>query len=73
MKEAQYNMAQQRMLKTGEVQTALQSRETNQVSNIDGLGYPIVACTCSHLRQGTLKIEEVQMVHPPNVEKRGSP
>ena len=72
MNEAQYNMAQQRMLKTGEVQDVLQQpRETNQISDIDGLGHPIVAVTCYPSNHGMLfsKTEE----DPPDAEKRGSP
>ena len=70
MNEAQYNMAQQRMLKTGEVQDVLQQpRETNQISDIDGLGHPIVAVTCYPSNHGMLNTEE----DPPGAEKRGSP
>ena len=65
-------MVQQRMLKTGEVQDVLQQpRETNQISDIDGLGHPIVAVTCYPSNHGMLfsKTEE----DPPDAEKRGSP
>ena len=63
---------QQRMLKTGEVQDVLQQpRETNQISDIDGLGHPIVAGTWYSSNHGMLfsKTEE----DPPDAEKRGSP
>ena len=61
---------QQRMLKTGEVQDVLQQpRETNQISDIDGLGHPIVAVTCYPSNHGMLNTEE----DPPGAEKRGSP
>ena len=70
MNEAQYNMAQQRMLKTGEVQDVLQQpRETNQISDIDGLGHPTVAGTWYPSNHGMLNTEE----DPPDAEKRGSP
>ena len=62
---------QQRMLKTGEVQDVLQQpRETNQISDIDGLGHPIVAGTWYFSNHGMLfsKTEE----DPPDAEKRGS-
>ena len=65
---------QQRMLKTGEVQDVLQQpRETNQISDIDGLGHPTVACPWYSSGQGMLKTGDVQEVHPPDAEKRGSP
>ena len=68
--EARSNTAQQRMLKTGEVQDVLQQpRETNQISDIDGLGHPTVAGTCYPSNHGMLNTEE----DPPNAEKRGSP
>ena len=61
---------QQRMLKTGEVQDVLQQpRETNQISDIDGLGHPIVAGTWYPSNHGMLNTEE----DPPDAEKRGSP
>ena len=66
--------AQQRVLKTGEVQDVLQqSRETNRVSDIDGIGHPTVACTWYSSGQGILKTGEVQEVDPPDAEKSGSP
>ena len=61
---------QQRMLKTGEVQDVLQQpRETNQISDIDGLGHPTVAGTWYPSNHGMLNTEE----DPPDAEKRGSP
>ena len=60
---------QQRMLKTGEVQDVLQQpRETNQISDIDGLGHPTVVGTCYLSNHGMLfsKTEE----DPPDAEKR---
>ena len=67
--EAQYNMAQQRMLKTGEVQDVLQQpRETNQNSDIDGLCHPTVADKWYPSNHGMLTEED-----PPDAEKRGSP
>ena len=68
--ESAHSTAQQRMLKTGEVQDVLQQpRETNQISDIDGLGHPIVAVTCYPSNHGMLNTEE----DPPGAEKRGSP
>ena len=73
-KESAHSTAQQRMLKTGEVQDVLQQpRETNQISDIDGLGHPTVACPWYSSGQGMLKTGDVQEVHPPDAEKRGSP
>ena len=61
---------QQRMLKTGEVQDVLQQpRETNQISDIDGLCHPTVAGTWYPSNHGMLNTEE----DPPDAEKRGSP
>ena len=60
---------QQRMLKTWEVHDVLQQpRETNQISDIDGLGHPTVAGTWYPSNHGTLNTEE----DPPDAEKRGS-
>ncbi len=57
------------MLKTAEVQDVLQQlRETNQISDIDGLGHPTVADTWYPSSQGMLNTEKV----PPDAEKRGS-
>lgn len=68
--EARSNTAQQRMLKTGEVQDVLQQpRETNQISDIDGLCHPTVAGTWYPSNHGMLNTEE----DPPDAEKRGSP
>ena len=67
--EARSNTAQQRMLKTGEVQDVLQQpRETNQISDIDGLCHPTVTGRWYHSSQGMLNTEE----DPPDAEKRGS-
>ena len=64
--------AQQRMLKTGEVQDVLQQpRETNQISDIDGLGHPIVAGTWHSSNHGMLFSKKEE--DPPDAEKRGSP
>lgn len=65
--------SQQRMLKTGEVQDVLQQPRETQISDIDGLGDPIVAVTRYSSDQGMLKTGDVQEVHPPDAEKRGSP
>ena len=68
-KEARSNTVQQRMLKTGEVQDVLQQpRETNQISDIDGLGHPKVAGTWYPSNHGMLNTEE----DPPDAEKRGN-
>ena len=61
--------SQQRMLKTGEVQDVLQQpRETNQNSDIDGLGHSTVADKWYPSNHGMLTEED-----PPDAEKRGSP
>ena len=68
--ESAHSTAQQRMLKTGEVQDVLQQpRETNQISDIDGLGHPTVAGTWYPSNHGMFNTEE----DPPDAEKRGSP